>query len=58
MPFTIACADGGVSCPASFTTETKEELFQHVMMHGEKNHPEMIADPNAGAMLEQLVRIS
>jgi predicted small metal-binding protein len=58
MPYTIACADAGMSCPASFTTETKDELFEHVMMHGSKKHPEIAADSNMGAQLEQLVRVS
>jgi hypothetical protein len=47
-----------MSCPASFTTETKDELFEHVMMHGSKKHPEIAADSNMGAQLEQLVRVS
>ena len=58
MAYTIACADGGSSCPASFTTETKDELFEHVMMHGEKKHPELASNPDMGAQLEEMVRVS
>ncbi len=58
MPYTIACADAGMSCPASFTTESKDELFEHVMMHGEKKHPELASNPDTGAQLEQIMRVS
>ena len=58
MPYTIACADGGSSCPASFTTESKDELFEHVMMHGVKMHPELASNPNMSAQLEEMVRTS
>ncbi len=58
MAYTIACADAGMNCPASFTTESKEELFEHVMMHGAKKHPEVASNPDLGAQLEQLVRVS
>ena len=58
MPYTIACADAGMSCPASFTTETKDELFEHVMMYGEKKHPELASNADMSAQLEQMVRTS
>ncbi len=58
MAYTMACADAGMSCPASFTTETIDELFEHAMLHGQKNHLEVVANPNAGATKEQLVCVS
>ena len=58
MAYTIACADGGSSCPASFTTETKDELFEHVMKHAEKVHPELASNADMSAQLEQLMRVS
>ena len=33
MAYSIRCADAGVDCPGSFTTETKEELLKHVELH-------------------------
>ena len=33
MAYSIRCADAGVDCPGSFTTETKEELIKHVELH-------------------------
>jgi Protein of unknown function (DUF1059) len=30
MAYSIRCADAGMDCPGSFTTETKEELIKHV----------------------------
>ena len=58
MPYTIACADAGMSCPASFTTESKDELFEHVMMHGEKMHPEIASNTDMSAQMEKMVRVS
>lgn len=45
MAFSLACKDAGAStCPGSFTTETRDELFEHVALHAAKSHPEMKMD--------------
>jgi predicted small metal-binding protein len=36
MAYSIKCADAGVDCPGSFTTETKEELMKHVELHAKE----------------------
>jgi predicted small metal-binding protein len=38
MAYSVTCADSGADCPASFTTESKEELIQHVQLHAREAH--------------------
>jgi len=45
LPYTIRCADTGVNCPGSFTTETKEELVKHMELHAREAHPEVDLQP-------------
>ena len=45
MAYSISCADSGASCPGSFTTETKEELMEHIKIHAQTAHPEMQPPP-------------
>ena len=45
MPYSISCADTGVDCPGSFTTETKEELVKHMELHTKEAHPEVDLQP-------------
>jgi hypothetical protein len=42
MAYSYRCADypGMQDCPASFTTETEEELWQHLELHGAAAHQE------------------
>src|SRR6266700_3967217 len=39
MAYSIRCADAGVDCPGSFTTETKDELMKHIELHAKEAHP-------------------
>jgi predicted small metal-binding protein len=41
MAYSIRCADAGVDCPGSFTTETKEELLKHVDLHAKEAYPDL-----------------
>lgn len=41
MAYSLACADTGVDCPGAFTTETQEELMEHIEIHGKHSHPDM-----------------
>lgn len=45
MAYSIRCADAGVDCPGSFTTETKEELMKHVELHTKEAHPDLDLEP-------------
>jgi predicted small metal-binding protein len=45
MAYSIRCADAGVDCPGSFTTETKEELIKHMELHTREAHPEVDLQP-------------
>jgi predicted small metal-binding protein len=55
IAYSIACADAGVHCPGSFTTETKEELMKHVELHPKEAHPDLDLQPR---QIEALVKIS
>ncbi len=39
MAYSVTCADAGGDCPGQFTTESKEELIDHLEMHAQKAHP-------------------
>jgi len=55
MAYSIKCADAGTDCPASFTTESKEELMKHVELHAQEAHPGLELDPE---QLDTLVQAS
>jgi predicted small metal-binding protein len=55
MAYSIRCADAGVDCPGSFTTETKEELMKHVELHAKEAHPDLDLQQE---QVEALVKIS
>ena len=38
--YSVSCKDSGTDCPGSFTTESKEELIEHVQLHARKAHGE------------------
>ncbi len=62
MAYSYRCAEypGMEECPASITTETEEELWKHIELHGTAAHQE---DPNAWSeqerqQIHQLIRSS
>jgi predicted small metal-binding protein len=55
MAYSIRCADAGMDCPDSFTTETKEELVKHVELHANGAHPDVDLQPE---QVEALVKSS
>ena len=55
MAYSIRCADAGLDCPGSFTTETKEELMKHVELHAQEAHPDLDLQPE---QVEAIVKIS
>jgi predicted small metal-binding protein len=56
MAYSLACADTGADCPGAFTTESKEELMDHVQMHAQRVHPELASNPDLGAMVQTLIK--
>lgn len=46
MAHSVTCADTGADCSGHFTTDTREELMQHLAVHVEASHPglELSAD--------------
>ena len=55
MAYSIRCADAGMDCPGSFTTETKEELLKHVALHATEAHPDLDLQPE---QVEALIQSS
>jgi predicted small metal-binding protein len=45
MAYSVTCADAGGDCPGKFTTETKEELLEHLEVHVEASHPGLELGP-------------
>lgn len=55
MTYSIRCADSGADCPAVFTTETEDELMQHVQMHAGVAHPQLDLTDETVAQIRGLV---
>jgi len=51
--YSIKCADAGMDCPGSFTTETKQELMKHIEMHANEAHSDLDLQPE---QIEVLVK--
>lgn len=56
MAYSIACADVGADCPGSFTTESREELMEHAVIHMNKAHKDMVLNSETMAELEANVK--
>ena len=57
MAFSVACKDAGMAtCPGSFATETREELFAHLALHAAQQHPEMTMDDATKRHLDAVVK--
>jgi len=56
MAYSLTCADTGASCPGSFTTQSKDELLEHVQLHAERAHPEIVGNAEAAAMIPTLIK--
>lgn len=55
MAYKMACAETGANCPFEVTTETKDELMQHVAIHAKVAHPEMAGKPPTPEQLNALI---
>jgi predicted small metal-binding protein len=53
--YTLSCRDTGVDCPGSFTTESKEELIEHIQLHAREAHdkPDLAAED-----VEELIKVT
>jgi len=57
MAYKVVCAESGAKCPFEVTTETKDELMQHVGIHAKVAHPEMAANPPSPQMIEKMIHV-
>ena len=55
MAYSFACASLGAPCPGSFTTESKDELMEHVALHTRSAHPDLAGKPDMAAALESAI---
>jgi predicted small metal-binding protein len=56
MAYSFACADTGAPCPGAFTSESKEELMQHLDLHVRTAHPDVAADPAMAGQIGGLIK--
>jgi Protein of unknown function (DUF1059) len=60
MSYSYRCKDypGMEACPASFTTETEQELWKHIELHGSAAHGENSAQWSAECreQIKKLIR--
>ena len=54
--YSLSCTDTGTDCPGSFTTEDKDELMEHVKLHAQTSHPEMVLDEATVQQVQGLIR--
>ena len=53
MPYSLTCADSGTDCPGQFTTESREELVEHVELHVTESHPGLeLTDDQVGELIK------
>lgn len=55
MPVTLKCADLGGDCPGEFTTESADELMEHVALHASRAHPELQLTPEVVTLAKSLI---
>jgi len=56
MAYSLTCADTGASCSGAFTSDTEDELMQHVQLHASIAHPEMELTPQTVEQVKGLIR--
>jgi hypothetical protein len=56
MAFKVSCVDAGSTCPASFTTETEDELMEIVHLHQTLAHPDIDQSAETDAFVKTLVK--
>jgi predicted small metal-binding protein len=58
VPYSLDCRDAGQNCAFAVTTETEDELMQHVATHAAAAHPDMELTPETVASVKSLIRKS
>lgn len=56
MSYSMTCADTGANCPGAFTTETQDELMQHLQIHAAAAHPEMEMNDETVTAIKGLIK--
>ena len=56
MAYSVSCADMGANCPGSFTTESKDELVEHAVMHTKAAHSEIEVNTEFMTELETTIK--
>ena len=56
MAYTVSCANFGANCPGSFTTESRDELKDHAVMHMERAHSDIEINEEFKAELEEQIK--
>ena len=56
MAYSITCADSGSACSGVFTTDSEDELMQHVQLHASVAHPEMELNEETDEQVKDLIR--
>ena len=55
MTMKLKCADSGMKCDFEVTSETMNELMEHVNVHAKYAHPEMANKPPSPEQLKKIV---
>jgi len=58
MPYSLSCKDTGADCGFAVTTQTEEELMQHVANHAASAHPDLELTPETVANVKGLIQKS
>ena len=56
MAKSISCADTGVNCSWSTTTETEEEIMNRVAQHAKEDHPDLEVTPELVVKIKSLIK--
>jgi predicted small metal-binding protein len=54
MAYQLTCADTGAKCPFSVTTESRDELIEHVKIHARVAHADMA--PPSPEVVQKLIK--
>ena len=55
MAYKLSCAETGAKCGFEVTTETQDELMEHVMLHMKTSHPELASKPPSADVIQKLI---
>jgi predicted small metal-binding protein len=58
VAYSLNCKDAGQDCDFAVTTQTEDELMQHVATHAAAAHPDMELTPETVANVKSLIRKS